>query len=214
MFTQSPGVRARDPDPSSGQRGGPRGTTTRRKAKCGRTPLPSPSVLSVPSVVKIKREGGRIGGREAAGYYGVFRITTEGTGDTEGGRRARFRGCRAVSGSIERAGFTGWIPRRGSGGPERRGNATGENFLSPPLYALGALCGGHESRITTGGSGDIGGQERKMRFLVFRELWGSAALPGSMGWAPRGTLGEGNEEEGGLRTGSSPTPLCSLCPLW
>jgi len=35
--------------------------------------LSHPSVLSVPSVVKIKREGGgRIGGREAAGYHGVF----------------------------------------------------------------------------------------------------------------------------------------------
>jgi len=54
-----------------------------------------------------------IGKRQAT--TGFSRITTEGTGDTEGGKETGFWVCRAVSGSIEEAGSTGWIPRRASG---------------------------------------------------------------------------------------------------
>ena len=58
---------------------------------------------------------------------------------------------------------------------------TGENFLSPPLYALGALCGGPSFRLTTEGSGDTRGQERKTRFRLSVKPLGPARRPGSMG---------------------------------
>ena len=49
-------------------------------------------------------------------------------------------------------------------GEREGGEVAGENFLSPPLYALGALCGGPSFRLTTEGSGDTRGQEIKTRF--------------------------------------------------
>ena len=68
--------------------------------------LSPPSVLSVPSVVKIKREGkGRIGDREAAGYRGVFSESPQrAQGTQRGGRGARFCVC-----------WGSWRVDRGSG---------------------------------------------------------------------------------------------------
>ena len=104
-------------------------------------------------------------------------------------------GFRAVSGSIERAGSTGWIPRRELGNGNREKSELHQVLLS---LALCALCGGPGFRSIAESEADKEGQERKIRFRVRPKPWGSAARPGSMGWAPRGTLWE--RKQGGRRS--------------
>ena len=92
------------------------------------------------------------------------RITTEGTGDTEGeggrgfGVPGRYRVRSRARGS------PGGEPRRIGGNGKEGECRPAENFLSPPLCALGGLCGGPSFRLTTEGSGDTRGRERKTRF--------------------------------------------------
>ena len=90
----------------------------------------------------------------------------------------------------------GLIPRRVSGNGNREKGELHQVLLS---LALCALCGGPGFRSIAESEADKEGQERKIRFRVRPKPWGSAARPGSMGWAPRGTLGE--RKQGGRRSG-------------
>ena len=114
---------------------------TRRKADCGRSPLPPLCALCAlcGENQTLGREDGlagsvrltsmAVGKRRAT--TGFFRITTEGTGDTEGERGATFWVCweswRVDRGSgLHRDGH-----HRGSGRRARRGITIGEIFLRP-----------------------------------------------------------------------------------
>ena len=97
VFARISGVRARDPGPSSGQRGGPRGRETRRKPNGGRSPLPTLRALCALCgedqtgrredglAGRVRRISAAVGKRRATA--GFSRITTEDTGDTERGKK-------------------------------------------------------------------------------------------------------------------------------
>ena len=191
--------------------GGSRGSERRGNATGEKIPLPSPSVLSVASVVKIEREGGDWRSGSGGLPRGFFRITTEDTGDTEVGEGGRGFGVTGRSRARSREQGRGVDTTEGIGEREQGGRRTAPG---PPLSC--SVCPLWWTRFSEHRreQSGYGGTGKKHGFVFARSPEVRVRYPGPWGGHHGGPWGNGNREGGEVRTGSSPTPLCSRCPLW